>query len=129
MTNCTHTCKSCLKAEAALIAVPINATEGEPKWWPRFAAKFTVNDQGCWQWHGATVPQGYGKLGMNGTVEYSHRVAYEWFVGPIGDGLEIDHLCQNRACCNPDHLEAVTHAVNMTRRREARLARIAAHAA
>lgn len=46
---------------------------------------------------------------------YAHRLSYELFVGPIPDGYELDHLCRNRGCVNPAHLEAVTHRVNVLR--------------
>jgi hypothetical protein len=53
--------------------------------------------------------------GNSREIVYVHRLAYEVFVGPIPDGLQIDHLCRQRACCNPDHLEAVTCRVNLLR--------------
>lgn len=64
---------------------------------------------GCWVWTGAIDPEGYGYFGRH-TAAY--RAAYELFVGPIPTHLEPDHLCRNRACINPSHLELVTHAVN-----------------
>lgn len=74
---------------------------------------------GCWNWQGAKV-YGYGYIssGAEKSMRQSrtHRVAYELLIGPIPEGLELDHLCRNRACCNPDHLEPVTHAVNAQRR-------------
>ena len=69
----------------------------------------------CWQWTGAKNDHGYGQLRLNGRVQYAHRVFYEDFVGPIPDGLELDHLCRNPDCVNPAHLEPVTHRENMRR--------------
>jgi HNH endonuclease len=68
----------------------------------------------CWLWtRGLT--KGYGTFGMHGKVRYAHIVAYELLVGVVPDGLELDHLCRVPACCNPVHLEPVTHAENIRR--------------
>ncbi len=71
----------------------------------------------CWEWPKERDPCGYGRMGWKGKVEFVHRVAYEMFKGPIPEGLEIDHLCSNRACFNPDHLEAVSRTENNRRKR------------
>lgn len=69
----------------------------------------------CWLWTGANNGKGYGIVGIKRRPRYVHRVVYERLVGPIPEGLEMDHLCRNRACANPDHLEPVTHVVNAHR--------------
>jgi hypothetical protein len=86
-------------------------------------AKVEKIDTGCWMWRGAISTGGYGRIGGEGAyLLQAHRVAYELFVGPIPDGLHIDHLCRVRACVNPEHLEAVTQAENNLRSWAARKA-------
>lgn len=64
----------------------------------------------CWEWTASTT-HGYGRFSR----QRSHRALYEMLVGPVPEGLELDHLCRNRACVNPDHLEPVTRRVNVLR--------------
>jgi hypothetical protein len=73
---------------------------------------------GCLVWTGHIMPNGYAKINLGRRGEgsdYAHRVAYRLKNGEIPQGLEIDHLCRNRACSNTDHLEAVTHIENNLR--------------
>lgn len=83
----------------------------------RLTAQRTITTEGCWEWGGIRQPNGYGVIHHEGTGSRTHRVAYEAWVGPIPEGLHIDHLCRNKACFNPEHLEPVTHAENMRRTR------------
>ncbi len=68
----------------------------------------------CWLWMGATH-LGYGKFWLERRQRRAHRVSYEWEHGPVGEGLEVDHLCHNPACVKPGHLEAVIPRVNHLR--------------
>lgn len=78
-------------------------------------SRYTVDENGCWRWSGAIKENGYGCLSLDGRVRYTHRLAYELWVGPVPDGMQLDHLCRNRACMNPAHLEPVTPSVNVRR--------------
>ena len=83
---------------------------------------------GCWIWTGSLSHNGYGHAHVGNTVVRVHRLVYTLLVGPIPEGLHLDHVeergCTSRACCNPAHLEPVTQAENNRRaaaRRRARL--------
>lgn len=83
----------------------------------RFQAKVQIDPQtGCWAWTGAKVSTGYGSFRVKTKRhQLAHRFAYEQFRGPIPDGKMIDHLCRNRGCVNPAHLEPVTNQENCIR--------------
>ena len=67
----------------------------------------------CWEWTGSKNNGGYGLFGLNYKMRSAHRVSYEIKWGKIPDGLVINHMCRNRGCVNPDHLEVVTQKVNV----------------
>jgi hypothetical protein len=69
----------------------------------------------CWNWVACRHKDGHGKIGKNGKTFYAHRIAYELLVGPIPDGLVLDHICRNTSCVNPIHLEPVTQKINTNR--------------
>lgn len=80
----------------------------------RFHAKYVVADDGCWVWQDS-VRSRYGFLLVDGRKQMAHRVGYELLVGPIPEGMQLDHLCRNRTCVNPAHLEPVTQQENILR--------------
>jgi len=80
----------------------------------RFFTHVEIAD--CWEWTGGrTTPGGYGKFKYQYSTVLSHRWLWLELVGPIPDRMHLDHLCRNRKCCNPDHLEVVTARVNILR--------------
>ena len=74
-----------------------------------------VTSGGCWEWQGARDPSGYGSIKRMGKKTNTHKASYEHHVGPVPEGLDLDHLCRNRICCNPEHLEPVTRSINAKR--------------
>jgi len=87
-----------------------NVTEAAERFWSN------VDQSGdCWLYLGAKTHNGYGRPSFQGRRIMAHRLAYELAIGPIPEGLQIDHLCRVRSCVNPSHLEAVTQQENISR--------------
>jgi hypothetical protein len=80
----------------------------------RFVSKIALGDS-CWPWLARKAGGGYGYFSLSGKEKRAHRVAYEEFVGAIPPGLDLDHLCRNRICVRPDHLEPVSRSENNRR--------------
>jgi len=80
----------------------------------RFFAKVNKTD-GCWEWTAGKDSWGYGSFWWQGRNVGAHRWSYEYHNGAVPPGLQIDHLCRNRKCVRPDHLEAVDSETNMRR--------------
>lgn len=72
-------------------------------------------DSPCWIWTACKQPNGYGKFGLNYKTKLAHRVAYELLIGAIPEGMTVDHLCFNRACVNPLHMDICPMGVNTGR--------------
>jgi hypothetical protein len=82
---------------------------------PATVVEKLLRTEDCWQWKAATNAHGYGVVRYEGRNHLAHRLIYEILVGPILDGLELDHLCRNRGCVRPDHLEPVSRRENQLR--------------
>ena len=97
-------------ASDGVMETPKGPKEGTQEFWG------LVDKSGsCWTWAGTVSGKGYGYVRRDGRSQRAHRVAYEMVVGPIPEGLHLDHLCRNRLCVNPGHLEPVTNRTNALR--------------
>ena len=90
----------------------ISSIEKEAKSYERFIKQISVAASGCWNWTGTLDRDGYAQYHRNRKTKKGHRISYEWHNGKIPFGLTIDHLCKNKCCVNPEHLEAVTAQEN-----------------
>lgn len=118
----TWYCKSCMSAyhkahweatrseRAATLKQRQAAIQADTAW---FWSQVEVGD--CWEWMGLRQPEGYGRTSRLGVPVYAHRFSWTVLVGEIPAGMQLDHLCRNRLCVNPDHLEPVTCRVNVLR--------------
>lgn len=86
------------------------------RWARKVAGPAFLGSFDCWEWTGSKNPKGYGQFyPTQKPMVYAHRWGYEYFVGPIPEGMDLDHLCRNPSCVNPHHLEPVTRRENLMR--------------
>lgn len=84
----------------------------------KFTTRIDFRASGCWEWKGSRRASRCKRYVYPlYCYSYAHVMSYEAHNGPVPNGLEVDHLCHNKLCVNPEHLEAVTHKVNCQRRR------------
>lgn len=92
---------------------------------PRGKVRYLEADRGfgtpCWEWQMHCDNSGYGRIRIGRLHMAAHRYYFELYRGPVGDNLQLDHLCRNRKCVNPDHLEVVTMVENIRRGNVAKL--------
>jgi hypothetical protein len=94
-------------------SIPTLTTKQENRFWSKVDVPYQPSC--CWEWTGSTSPKNYGYVVIGTQTFKSHRVAYRVLIGPIPGERDLDHLCRNPRCVNPDHLQPVTNAVNTRR--------------
>lgn len=98
------------------------AADLSPKDAARLRASYVIDSEtGCWVWVRGRTTAGYGHFHFRGAYYQAHRFVYGVTRGPIAADLEPDHLCRNRACVFPDHVEPVSHSINVARGLRGRL--------
>ena len=119
-----------LRSAASLMREPVKpmmewapdrvALASELKFLVKVLRNVTIAESGCWLWSGTLDVHGYGKVSDGSESRGAHRWLWERLLGPVLDGLELDHLCRVKHCVNPEHLEPVTPAENIRRQHEDR---------
>ena len=98
-------------------------SDGRTFIYTKIRSRCVEDANGCWIWQGPTSGDGrgggYGRMSLNGQTVAVHRVMFTHVHGFVPGKKQIDHTCRNRLCCNPDHLEMVTHKQNQKRRDQA----------
>lgn len=87
----------------------------KPEDYQRFWTKVEIVDTNCWEWLGSCAGNGYGQVYMSNKHWKTHRLSYLFYYGYLDSELTIDHLCRNKKCVNPTHLELVTQRINNLR--------------
>lgn len=96
---------------------PVGMEYLTPKAIERFHTKYVIDDvTGCWNWTGTLAVKGYGRFSIGGRTPVAHRASWTIANGrEVPEGLALDHLCRNRGCVNPEHLEVVSEGENISR--------------
>lgn len=102
---CSHSCKAQLKTKRSMDSFYADVSKSGPTW----------NGAPCWEWTGAIAANGYARKTIRGRSQSAHKISWQLANGPVPKGLCIDHLCRNRRCVNPAHLEAVSQGENLKR--------------